>query len=1102
MRSLRSKNRQCPTYDGHLKHLFPNCVVACLVVSLLSGCGLFSTPEPTATPTPTPIPLDEWVEEGYELLKQSDFAGAEAAFERVLEVDEGYGAAYVGLSQVHYWQTGSEDEALTQAEKAVEAAPESAEAYAMLALAQVESDAPDQAVEAGEEAVELDQKSALAHAALALAYLNDRQYGEAREAAEQAVALDPDLAEAYYALAMVYDDTADFPRARAALEEILTLEPDFAVWHLLMGHHWLQADRYDSAEASFERALELDSDSLSTILGVVSLHLDRYEYEEAEAQLERAAELAPDSSHVCTAWGYLHLYQEEYDEALEQYNEALEKDEDDLGALVGVANTYLWQQECDTAARRFQDLIDAYPRYATGQIGLARARVCEGDVNQALGTLRKAAELEPYNAWVQDGLGYAYTIQGRWEDATEAYVEALRLSPTGADVHGRLGLALWLEQESDSAEAEYELALALDPYGITSHTGLGDILLAESRPAEAQDHAEQALVLDESDDEAQLMLGAALVTQGKGSEAVDALEQVVEEDPENALARFYLGLAYRDDGEYSQAKKELETFIALSQIEEGDPTRMRIEQLVAALDQGYLLGEDKAIADLEEMLEVIDAEVSIEEGEDEAEKEGRTLVVSLDIPPGEEQQSLGMTVGVIAGATAQIISRVDPPIENGLLIRLEEWGQTKFTAEFALEDIRRFVDAITAPLDFVLSMEFSRVVADEATSVRQIQADTAEIRELDPKATVRYNTMTEDELREHLTESVDDEYQEAMDVNETILTLLGVIEPDLDLGELMIDLRSEQVAGFYDSDEEAYYVVEDEEQTAYDQMTLAHEYVHALQDQHFDLDALQEATESTDEEWALEALVEGDAVLAMLSYAEENISFFDQLESASRAAGYEGAVFESSPVFIQETELFSYIEGHDFVLSLYETGGWEAVNEAYENPPRSTEQILHPERYREGDEPQEVALPDLAAELGEGWEELDNDVLGEFGLRLVLAEYMGPVAAAQAAEGWGGDRYVLLQRGEDGSHILAMQAYWDDQDESNEFWALYEVYMRHRVDYTEDVEQLVGEVTSHLWLGEGFAVLATHGDEDRLVTIVVGPDEDTVEQVATTMLSE
>ena len=186
------------------------------------------------------------------------------------------------------------------------------------------------------------------------------------------------------------------------------------------------------------------------------------------------------------------------------------------------------------------------------------------------------------------------------------------------------------------------------------------------------------------------MLGAALVTQGKGAEAVEALEQVVEEDPENALARFYLGLAYRDDGEYSQAKKELETFIALSRLEEGDPTRMRIEQLVAALDQGYLLSEDKAIADLEEMLEVIDAEVDIEEGEDEAEKEGRTLVISLDIAPGEEQQSLGRTMGIIAGATASIISRVDPPIENGLLIRLEEWGQTKFTAEFALEDIRRF----------------------------------------------------------------------------------------------------------------------------------------------------------------------------------------------------------------------------------------------------------------------------------------------------------------------------------------------------------------------------------------------------------------------------
>jgi hypothetical protein len=276
-------------------------------------------------------------------------------------------------------------------------------------------------------------------------------------------------------------------------------------------------------------------------------------------------------------------------------------------------------------------------------------------------------------------------------------------------------------------------------------------------------------------------------------------------------------------------------------------------------------------------------------------------------------------------------------------------------------------------------------------------------------------------------------------------------------------------------------------------MVVAHEYVHALQDQHFGLEELGSESLDADQRRAFDALVEGDAVLGMVLYADEHIAIFDLLQSVSTAGGLESTALEASPAFIRQMELFPYEQGLEFVLALYESGGWAAVDEAYDQPPQSTEQVLHPERYREEDVPQEVSLPDLAAELGGGWQEVEGDVLGELGLRLAFAHHMGPAAATLAAEGWAGDRYVLLQQGSEGPFVLVMRTYWDDQDESDEFWTLCQVYMDHRAGYSEDVKELVGEVRSRWWVsGEGSTFAR---QEDRYVTIILGPDEETVNQV-------
>jgi hypothetical protein len=134
--------------------------------------------------------------------------------------------------------------------------------------------------------------------------------------------------------------------------------------------------------------------------------------------------------------------------------------------------------------------------------------------------------------------------------------------------------------------------------------------------------------------------------------------------------------------------------------------------------------------------------------------------------------------------------------------------------------------------------------------------------------------------------------------------------------------------------------------------------------------------------------------------------------------------------------LFPYTNGVAFVQGLANKGGWAAVNEAYARPPDSTEQILHPEKYVAHEEPVDVSVPaDLAKRLGAGWTVDFQDTLGEFGLRtwLQLVGGLDQAAASSAADGWGGDRVVLVSHGD--AFAIAVETVWDTPDDAAAFAA-------------------------------------------------------------------
>jgi hypothetical protein len=284
--------------------------------------------------------------------------------------------------------------------------------------------------------------------------------------------------------------------------------------------------------------------------------------------------------------------------------------------------------------------------------------------------------------------------------------------------------------------------------------------------------------------------------------------------------------------------------------------------------------------------------------------------------------------------------------------------------------------------------------------------------------------VTGEQARREGLEDLDREYPpERLEADEEIYKLLGLIDADADLRELSGSLFGEGVAGYYDPSDGRLRVVEGAGtgNRVLEEMVLAHELTHALEDQRFGLDTRPLTDDRT---LARAALHEGTATALMYAYVQEHFSAEETL------GGLLASAFEDTgdlPPFLQAAVLFPYVGGERFVSDLLRRAGgrWALVDTAYElRPPSSTEQVLHPAAYFDADEPRPVRLR-AGAVLGDGWERAHAGVWGELQTRELLG------SSSDAAAGWGGDRYELWRSGDDAALIMRWR--WDTALDEAEF---------------------------------------------------------------------
>ncbi len=376
------------------------------------------------------------------------------------------------------------------------------------------------------------------------------------------------------------------------------------------------------------------------------------------------------------------------------------------------------------------------------------------------------------------------------------------------------------------------------------------------------------------------------------------------------------------------------------------------------------------------------------------------------------------------------------------------------------------------------------------TEFDRIAQDAAKIRGLEIREDIREDYLTREQLRERLRKQLDEEYKPADAMaDQRVLSAFGLIPTDLDLRALYLDLYTEQIAGFYDTETEDMYVISTGKRlNALGELTYAHEVTHALQDQHYDLDRLSKPYENKNDDTllAITALIEGDAVALQNEYLISKPALIGRIQDAFEEEQVSSEKLGNAPPIISESLLFPYDAGARFVTSLRRNGAWRTVDAAYKDPPKSTEQILHPEKYTNRDAPTSVTVPDLGAVLGDGWAKLETNLFGEFQTRVLLEGQLDDAVARDAAEGWDGDQFVLWGKGEE--DVVVWQTVWDSEEDAEQFTDALRDYDEARFDAS--FEDLNGTLT----LSADGQVAAIRQEGTR-VSYALVPSEDVATKV-------
>ncbi len=338
----------------------------------------------------------------------------------------------------------------------------------------------------------------------------------------------------------------------------------------------------------------------------------------------------------------------------------------------------------------------------------------------------------------------------------------------------------------------------------------------------------------------------------------------------------------------------------------------------------------------------------------------------------------------------------------------------------------------------------------------EVLGDISRLISLPVKTPLKKSIRSGEEIRNFVIREMNEEREQAKwYADQKALETFGLIPHGFELKKFLADLLTEQIAGLYNPKDKEFYIA-DWIELKDQRMVMSHEMVHALQDQHFNIEAWADAAKPNDDaEIARHAVLEGAAIVGMLDYMlreqnirAENLPDLQPLIRASMLSEMEkNPELQRSPGYIRDSLLFPYLEGTSFAQRiLHERGSWEEFHKIFSYPPSSTQEIMHPELYLSGAPVPHVSLAAAVKAVPSAWKKLDETTLGEFGLRSLLKEFLKEKRAAGLSPAWAGDLYAIFEHQKSKQIMLLFRLRLAGAEDAARFFGAYSEALELKYD--------------------------------------------------------
>jgi len=336
----------------------------------------------------------------------------------------------------------------------------------------------------------------------------------------------------------------------------------------------------------------------------------------------------------------------------------------------------------------------------------------------------------------------------------------------------------------------------------------------------------------------------------------------------------------------------------------------------------------------------------------------------------------------------------------------------------------------------------------------EVLAQMSKILSLPIKEPLKKTLRSKQEVRDYLIrEDKEDKNDAERYADDKALEAFGLIPKGFPLDSFMLDVLTDMVAGLYVPKAKEFYIADwipvDEQRTV-----MSHELTHALEDQSFHIDSwIKAARPNDDAELARDAVSEGSAMAAMVDYEmlDQKVSVRDVPDVTLLIRA--GALSEmdkdpnlaKAPLYIRDELLFPYLAGTGFTQEFLKAhSGWQDLHLIFQNPPVSTQQIIHPDLYLHGVKPEVVPLPEWKGVVPSDWKLLEENAMGEFGVEEILKQLLDENRAELLAPSWKGDRYAVFEDAKTKSISLVFRLALDNPDDAAHFFGQYSEALEHK----------------------------------------------------------